>query len=96
MKTLGNPNDKTELLRRLQSIQPTSQRRWGKMSAHQRVCHLSDSYRMFMNEKQVSPAVVPYPRSVVKWVALWTPIPWPPRIPSPAAARPTDRRHGTD
>jgi Protein of unknown function (DUF1569) len=77
MKTLGNPNDKQEILSRLQSIQPTSQRRWGKMSAHQMVCHLSDSYRMFMDEKKVAPAAVPYPRGVLKWVALWAPVQWP-------------------
>jgi hypothetical protein len=77
MKTLGNPNDKREILRRLQSIQPNSPRRWGKMTVHQMVCHLSDSYRMFMNEKKAGPAAVPYPRSVLKRVALWAPIPWP-------------------
>ena len=55
MKTLANPNDKNEILRRLQSIQPTTQRRWGKMSAHQMICHLSDGYRMYMNEKIVAP-----------------------------------------
>jgi uncharacterized protein DUF1569 len=76
-KTLGNPSDKQEILRRLQVIQPTSQRRWGKMSAHQMVCHLSDSYRMFMSQKTVSPAPVPYPRPVLRWFALWVPIPWP-------------------
>jgi hypothetical protein len=77
MKTLRNPQDKEEILHRLQSIQPTSQRCWGKMSAHQMVCHLGDSYRMFMSMKKVSPAAVPYPRGVLKWVALWAPIPWP-------------------
>jgi hypothetical protein len=77
MKTLGNPKDKQEILRRLESIQATSQRRWGQMSAHQMVCHLSDSYRMFMDLKKVSPATVPYPRNVLKWVALWAPMSWP-------------------
>jgi Protein of unknown function (DUF1569) len=76
-KTLRNPQHKAEILRRLQAIEPTSQRRWGKMSAHQMVCHLSDSYRMFMSQKAVSPAPVPYPRPVLKWFALWAPIPWP-------------------
>jgi hypothetical protein len=77
MKTLNDPRDKAEILSRLRSIHPTSQRRWGQMSAHQMVCHLSDSYRMFMDEKKVAPAAVPFPRGLMKWVALWAPVPWP-------------------
>ena len=77
MKTLRNPNDKEEIVRRLQTIQPTSQRKWGKMSAHQMVCHLSDAYRMFLGEKIVPPAPVWPSRTLLKWGALWTPIPWP-------------------
>ena len=43
----------------------------------QMVCHLSDGFRMYMGLKPVSPARLPYPRSLVKWVALWAPILWP-------------------
>ena len=77
MKTLANPSDKQEIIRRLQTIQPTSQRRWGKMSPHQMICHLSDSYRMFMGEKTVPPAPQRVPRALLKWAALWAPMPWP-------------------
>ena len=77
MKTLSNPNDREEIVRRLQTIQPTSQRQWGKMSAHQMVCHLSDGYRMFMGERTVPPAPQRIPRALLKSVALWAPIPWP-------------------
>jgi hypothetical protein len=47
------------------------------MSASQMICHLSDGFRMYMNLKPVSPTHLPYPRTVLKWVALWAPIPWP-------------------
>ena len=77
MKTLRNPKDKEGIIARLQSIRPTSLRRWGKMSAHQMVCHLGDGFRMYLGLKPVSPARLPYPRSLLKWVALWAPIPWP-------------------
>jgi hypothetical protein len=77
MKTLLNPNDKEEISARLQAVRPTSPRLWGKMSAHQMVCHLSDGFRMYMGLKTVRPVPVPYPRSLVKWMALWVPIPWP-------------------
>ena len=77
MKTLLNAKDKEKTLARLQRVRPTSQRLWGKMSAHQMVCHLSDGFKMYMGLKPVSPANLPYPRSLLKWIALWAPIPWP-------------------
>ena len=36
----------TEILSRLARIPCGSARRWGRMSAHQMVCHLSDAFRM--------------------------------------------------
>lgn len=30
-----------------------------------------------MGLRPVTPARLPYPRSLLKWVALWAPIPWP-------------------
>ena len=77
MKTLLSPNDKEEVLTRLQLIRPTSERRWGKMSAHQMVCHLTDGFRLYMSLKTARPVAVPYPRILLKWTALWSPIPWP-------------------
>ncbi len=77
LKTLQSARDKQEILQRLRAIRPRSERRWGKMTPHQMLCHLSDSYRMFMGVKKVKPEPVPYPRPVLKFVALWVPIPWP-------------------
>ena len=77
MKTLSNPCDRAEILRRLESVQPASQRRWGSMSAHNMICHLSDGFRLYMGDRPAKPAPVPAPRLLMKWVALWAPIPWP-------------------
>ena len=76
MKTLFNQRDKEEIITRLQAVRPTSPRLWGKMSAHQMVCHLTDGFRMYMGLKTACPVRVPYPRSLLKWMALWVPIPW--------------------
>jgi hypothetical protein len=77
MKTLLNLKDKEEIIARLHLVRPTSPRLWGKMSAHQMVCHLSDGFRMYMGLKSVNPVSLPYPRRLVKWIALWVPIAWP-------------------
>jgi len=77
MKTLSNPKDKSEIIERVQRVKLTSQGRWGKMSAHQMICHLNDTYLLYLGERDVSPDAVPYPRAILRWVALWVPIPWP-------------------
>ena len=80
MKTLARPRDKAEILRRLRDVRPQSVRRWGRMSAHQMVCHLGDSFRMVMGHKPVSHATSLLHRTVVKWIALYAPLRWVPGI----------------
>jgi len=77
MKTLSNASDQSELLHRLTSVHPDSQAHWGMMSAHQMVCHLSDSFRAALGEKDVSPSTTFFKRTLLKWAALWLPVPWP-------------------
>ena len=68
--------------RRLNALRPDSARRWGKMTAHQMVCHLADSFRGTMGEKPVAPKSGPFQRTVMKWGALRVPIPWPHGVPT--------------
>ena len=77
MKTLSNSRDKNELLVRFANVRPDSQPRWGAMSAHQMICHLSDSFRGSLGEKYVSPATSLFKRTLLKWVTLWVPLRWP-------------------
>jgi hypothetical protein len=82
VKTLADPLDKQNVLARLAKVQPDSRANWGRMSAHQMLCHLSDSFLAVMGQKHVSPATGVLQRSVVKWVALYAPIPWPKGLPT--------------
>ena len=77
MKTLARVADKAEVLRRLGTVRADTARRWGRMSPHQMVCHLSDSFRMVTGEKAVSEIAHALNRTVVKWIALYAPLPWP-------------------
>jgi Protein of unknown function (DUF1569) len=77
MKTLINSRDRNEVLVRLGKLRPTNRARWGTMSAHQMICHLSDSFRASFGRKYVSPSNTLFSRTVLKWVALWGPFPWP-------------------
>lgn len=77
MKTLARPRDRAEILQRLRQVRSDSVRRWGRMSAHQMVCHVSDALRMGMGHKAVSHATSPLHRTIVKWIVLYLPLPWP-------------------
>lgn len=77
MRTLQNARDRDQLLERLTRVRPDSQPRWGKMSAHQMICHINDSLRAPLGEKYTSPSTSLFKRAVLKHVALWAPIPWP-------------------
>ena len=77
MKTLARERCKAEILRRLRTVRPESARRWGQMSAHQMVCHLSDSCRMATGQKPVSDSTGRLQRTLVKWIALYLPLRWP-------------------
>jgi hypothetical protein len=82
VKTLARESDRDEMLRRLKTVSPTSSRRWGRMSPHQMVCHLSDSFLAVSGRKHVSMATSPWQRTVIKWLALYAPLPWPQGIPT--------------
>ena len=77
MKTLARLDDKVEILRRINHVRPESAPRWGRMSAHQMICHLADAFRMAVGRKDVSDATSVFQRTVVKWTALYIPMRWP-------------------
>jgi hypothetical protein len=77
MKTLARPRDKVEILDRLSSVTLSSERRWGRMTAGEMICHLADACRMAMGDKPVSGVSSLTQRTVVKWVAFYLPRPWP-------------------
>ena len=68
----------TELVARLQRLNPDTPRRWGSMTAHEMLCHLSDSFRGMLGERSIS--MVPASsakRRFMRLVALHLPLPWP-------------------
>ena len=82
MRTLARQRDKEELIGRLRALRPDSVRRWGRMSVHQMVCHVCDGFRMGTGEKPVRSVTSPFRRTMLKWFALYAPVPWPRGIPT--------------
>ena len=82
MKTFLNEQDKAEVLARLRRLQPNSGRRGGEMTAHQAICHLRDSFKAKFGERPSSDASNLFTKTIMKWVALKAPLPWPHGVPT--------------
>jgi hypothetical protein len=82
MSTLANIAFGENFCGRISQLDPQGAPKWGRMTAHQMVCHLNDSFRVGLGERQVSRAPSPVPRSWVKWIALRTPLPWAHNLPT--------------
>src|SRR5262245_48188406 len=66
-----------QLLARLDRLRPDSARRWGRMNAHQAVCHLNDSLKAALRERPVQARTLTLRRRVVRFVAFTLPLRWP-------------------
>lgn len=78
MRTLANGPDRAAVLERLRRVKPDSQRQWGKMTPHQMICHLKDSFKSCIGEREVKGRKSNFlTRSVVRWIALYAPLKWP-------------------
>jgi hypothetical protein len=77
MSTIADAGMRTSLCERIGRLRSDSPRQWGKMTAHEMVCHLNDSFLVGAGEKHASPDTNFMKRSVVKWIALRSSMRWP-------------------
>lgn len=80
MGSLSKPDDRAALQARLRQLRPETPGRWGRMTAPQMVCHLTDSFRTIMGERPVSsraPVIPRWRQRIMKLVALQLPFRWP-------------------
>lgn len=82
MHTLADEHTRAAILHRLRTLRSEAPRRWGRMSAHQMVCHLADACRMAIGDRPVSGTPNMVGRTLLKWSVLYVPIPWPPGVPT--------------
>jgi uncharacterized protein with PQ loop repeat len=96
-RTLHDAECKADILLRVRALRSDSVRRWGRMTAHQMVCHLTDCNRMALGELVVTASPARLPRAFVKWVSLYTPLPWPAGLPTnPELDQDVDGRRPSD
>jgi hypothetical protein len=80
MKSLRNEADLADLIDRLNALKPDAAAVWGRMSAHQMLCHCSDTARMATGERPVPVRKRSPFRTPMKWWALYCP--WPKGVPT--------------
>jgi hypothetical protein len=77
MKTLADAEVLRSLKRRLRTLRPDSRRRWGTLTPHELLCHLGDATDMVTLVRPRKHSVPHRNRRLVKWIALWSAMPWP-------------------
>jgi hypothetical protein len=91
--TLNTPGHLDDLILRLDRLQPTTARRWGTMTPHEMLCHVTDSFAAVLGDRPASSAETWLSRTVIRWIALHTPLPWPHGVPTRPEVDP--KRDGT-
>lgn len=71
-----------ELTGRLQRLRVDSRAEWGRMNAHQMVCHLNDTMKLAFGERTVEGAKPIRGANVFRWIAFRVPVPWPKDYPT--------------
>lgn len=82
MKSLLQRQVLQDVRDRLGALRPDSDARWGRMSAHQAVCHLADSFRLVLGERPTDMRGNLLSRTVIRFVALTLPVAWPRNVPT--------------
>jgi len=76
VRSIFEPAVRSDLERRVRGLCRGSARRWGRMSPHEAICHMSDAFRMALGEKAVSARPFGF-APVLRFVALSIPLKWP-------------------
>ncbi len=81
-KTIFDTNAHDDLRARLDRLRPDSERQWGRMTAHQAVCHLSDSFKAILGDRPLERREPDVKRRIMRLVAFTLPVPWPKSVPT--------------
>jgi hypothetical protein len=72
LQTLGT------LVDGLGHLRPDTARRWGTLTAGELLCHLGDAHESVLGTRTPpGPPASGVPRPLIKWLVLYTPMPWP-------------------
>ena len=70
MKNVLDERWRTALQARMDKLTPDAQRRWGKMTVGQMVCHVTDPLRIALGEMEAEDISTLMTRSFLRWAVL--------------------------
>jgi len=76
-RSFNIPAHVDEVILRLGKVRADSVRVWGIMTPHEMLCHLGDSFSAMLGDRRASTTDTLLSRTVVRWIALHTSLPWP-------------------
>jgi hypothetical protein len=76
MRTIFRDRDRTRLHHRIDTLTPESPRRWGRMTPHEMLCHLTDAVESAFDAESETPGTGALSRQPLKWLVLNL-LPWP-------------------
>ena len=77
LRNVYRQRDLDRLLARVLQLRADAAGRWGRMTPHQAVCHLSDSMRATIGEWTKPPERTPPARALIRTIAFTLPVRWP-------------------
>jgi hypothetical protein len=78
MSTVANHRTLGSLVERLRQLRPDTPRGWGTLTAGEMLCHLGDAHESVLGTRiPPGPPAARAPSPLLKWIALYTPVPWP-------------------
>lgn len=80
LKTFGKPQVRDAVRRRVESLTPANERRWGRMTVTQMLRHLDGAQSLVLENDEFPP--MRRQSGLIKILALKTPLPWPKGVPT--------------
>jgi hypothetical protein len=77
MNSLDEAGALDAIVARLGKLHDQRPRAWGKMTAHEMLCHLADSFEGVLGDRPIVPAETWMQRTIVRRIALHTSLTWP-------------------
>jgi hypothetical protein len=77
MRSVLPASDLADLEHRIAALTPVAKPVWGRMSVAGMVCHLTDSFHAVLGERPATYPSTALERSLIRLLALSTPLPWP-------------------
>lgn len=75
MSSLHDDRTRVALKKRVHSLRPDSQRRWGRMTVDQMLWHVNMPMKESLGEYATAAAKAPMPKKLLRWLVLN--VPWP-------------------